>query len=100
VLPTSPVRVRTPRTVGDLLNVVVRQHRGVVESDLPSTTGNTLRELLTSIRGPASAVDAAVYAALTVAGRRRAAGLGNHGAAWERDQSSRGELSADRDGTP
>jgi bacterial polymer biosynthesis proteins, WecB/TagA/CpsF family len=100
VLPTSPVRVRTPRTVGDLLNVVVRQHRGVVESDLPSTTGNTLRELLTSVRGPGSAADAAVYAALTVAGRLRGAGPGNRGAAWERDQSSRGETSAGREGTP
>lgn len=99
VVPTSaPVRVYTPRTVAGLVAVLARQSRGVAELGTTSTTVRSIKALLGSVRGPASAADALCYGALTALGRlkaHRAIGRGNAG--WERDLSSRvapGDLTA------
>ncbi|GAB2457984.1 GT2 family glycosyltransferase [Conyzicola lurida] len=86
VVETEPVRVRTPRRLDGLLAILRRQRRGNRETTAPSTTRSTLRELAASVRGPLSAVDAAAYAALTLAGRTARSGSA---AAWDRDESSR-----------
>lgn len=88
VLETIPIRVRTPRSVRRLVAVLTRQHRGNAQSATASTTGDSMRELVSSIHGPLSALDAAAYAAFALAGRlarvRKRATV-----AWERDDSSR-----------
>jgi glycosyltransferase involved in cell wall biosynthesis len=93
VLDTVPVVVRTPRKSYALLAVLARAYRGNAEQDSAGSggsTGRTRRELLVSIKGPITAVDAAVYAAFAVLGRRRAQLSGAPAAAgWERDNSSR-----------
>lgn len=87
-LDCAPVIVRTPRSAKALLAILKRVYRGNAElsSLAGSHTGRTVRELAGSVRGPLSAVDAAVYAAFAVTGRvarrRRPSG-------WERDDSSR-----------
>jgi GT2 family glycosyltransferase len=87
IVDTEPVRVRTPRSTAGLLAILARQHRGTAEARTTDTTADTARELLASVRGPLSLVDAAVYAALTLAGRRqRRRYVSGH---WERDESSR-----------
>jgi len=103
VVGTPPVTVRTPRTARALLGVLRRYYRGQAElvgaGPVPASLGaggfgtrRTLRELLGSVRGPFSALDAAAYAGFVVAARvphrgarRGAAGRGR----WERDESSR-----------
>jgi len=87
VLETIPVRVRTPRSTRLLIAILARQRRGTVESQAASTTGASVRELVATVRGPVSALDAATYAGLTLAGRL--ARGGKHGQTWERDDSSR-----------
>ncbi len=92
VLPTEPVVVRTPRTRGSLLAVLRRSYRGNAQQDgqeSEATTSRTVRELLCSVRGPLSAVDAAVYAAFAAAGRRRPLLARKPATVWERDDSSR-----------
>lgn len=91
VVDAPPARVRTARDARDLLAVLARQRRGYVELGIAAHTGARARGLMASVRGPASAVDAAWYAALTLASRRRARRtLGRAGAPeWERDGSSR-----------
>ncbi|MCP1414119.1 WecB/TagA/CpsF family glycosyltransferase [Paenarthrobacter sp. A20] len=91
VLPTEPVVVRTPRTRVSLLAVLRRSYRGNAQQDGQdsATTSRTVRELLSSVRGPFSAVDAAVYAVFAAAGRRRPLLVRKPAAAWERDDSSR-----------
>lgn len=92
VLPTDPVVVRTPRTSASLLAVLRRAYRGNAQQDAVTGGGSmsrTLRDLLASVRGPLTAVDAAVYAAFAGAGRRRAFQLRKAEVAWERDNSSR-----------
>ena len=86
IVPTEPVRVRTPRSVSGLLAVLTRQSRGntAVHS---STTSATVRALIAGVHGPLGLADAFVYALLTVVGRRRA--LTGKKADWERDESSR-----------
>ncbi|MDP9934152.1 glycosyltransferase [Paenarthrobacter nicotinovorans] len=89
VLPTEPVVVRTPRTSAALLSVLRRTYRGNAEQDLASggvTSGRTVRELLSSVRGPWTAFDAAVYVAFAGAGRRK---MRRSSGAWERDNTSR-----------
>jgi hypothetical protein len=94
VVPTEPSVVKTPADIKSLLAIRRRSHRGAVElsadGHLPDErTQNTSRytavAVVRAIRGPRSAVDAAVYLGVVVAARwgsRRA-----H--AWERDESSR-----------
>jgi len=92
VLPTEPVVVRTPRTCGALLAVLRRTYRGNAELDAVSGSGSavrTVRELLSSVRGPLSLFDAAVYVAFAGAGRRRALFPAGAAVPWERDESSR-----------
>ncbi|POH63429.1 MULTISPECIES: WecB/TagA/CpsF family glycosyltransferase [Cryobacterium] len=91
VVPTgSPVRVFTPRTVASLVAVLARQYRGVSELGTESTTAGSIRSLVASVRGPASAADVVCYGLLTVLGRLRAHRVVSRGrAGWERDLSSR-----------
>ncbi|ASN20410.1 WecB/TagA/CpsF family glycosyltransferase [Arthrobacter sp. YN] len=92
VLPTGPVVVRTPRTRSALLAVLRRSYRGNAEQDgqeAGATTSRTVRELLASVRGPLSAVDAVVYVAFAVVGRRRPLLGRSVATGWERDDSSR-----------
>ncbi|GAB3604653.1 hypothetical protein GCM10027413_00620 [Conyzicola nivalis] len=89
VVPTEPVRVRTPRSLAGLLAILTRQRRGNLGAPAQSTTTTTVIELLSSVRGPFALIDATVYAALTSVGRRRARRAGSANA-WERDDSSRG----------
>ncbi|MGA8787919.1 MAG: WecB/TagA/CpsF family glycosyltransferase [Paenarthrobacter sp.] len=92
VLPTVPVVVRTPRTRSALMAVLRRTYRGNAEQDgqeAAAATSRTVRELLASVRGPLSAVDAAVYVAFAVAGRRRPLVGRSVAAGWERDDTSR-----------
>lgn len=88
VLKTEPVLVRTPRTASELLRTLHRVYRGVQEqAGESSSTFRTVSQLLQTVRGPLSAVDACVYAGFAAAGRwsqRQTA----HGS-WERDESSR-----------
>ncbi len=84
VLDTPPAIVRTPRTAAALLATLRRTSRGNAESGV-STAGDSLRQLLASVRGPRSAADAAAYAWFALAGRRQT----GPGARWERDLSSR-----------
>ena len=91
VVPTgSPVRVFTPRTAAGLIAILARQYRGVSELGTESTTGGSIRSLVASVRGPASATDVICYGLLTLLGRlktHRALSRGRTG--WERDLSSR-----------
>ena len=85
IVPTLPVVVRTPRSTGALLAVLRRQVRGPVELGV-DTSRSTVRELLSTVTGPLTLLDAIVYACLAAAsrgGRSRAHGR------WERDTSSR-----------
>ncbi|TDT76566.1 exopolysaccharide biosynthesis WecB/TagA/CpsF family protein [Arthrobacter sp. AG258] len=88
VIACPPVTVRTPRTGKALLATLRRVYRGNNElRDVPGTqSGRTARQLAHSIKGPGSAVDAAVYAAFALAGR---AARRRKNTAWERDDSSR-----------
>ncbi|MFE8886133.1 WecB/TagA/CpsF family glycosyltransferase [Pseudarthrobacter enclensis] len=92
VVQCAPATVRTPRTTGSLLKTLGRNYRSnVILRDVPgSHTMQTLRDLVGSVSGPRSAVEAGVYAAFALAGRlhaRRWVGL--ESAAWESDESSR-----------
>ncbi len=88
VVACPPVTVRTPRTGKALLATLKRVYRGNNElRDIPGArAGRTARQLAHSIKGPGSAVDAAVYAAFALAGR---AARRRKNPAWERDDSSR-----------
>ncbi|MDQ6740855.1 MAG: glycosyltransferase, partial [Actinomycetota bacterium] len=89
VLETPPVRVHTPRRGKDLVAVLRRVYRGNAEqSNSGGSAGRTIAQLLHSVRGPLSAMDGAVYAGFSLAGRRSAAQPPS--ILWERDDSSRG----------
>lgn len=94
VLPTIPVQVKTPRTVGSLLAILRRNYRGQQEllrqDQAASTTRSTLGQLARSISGPVSAWDALVYVGMVAVARgsKKPAATGA-GAVWERDDSSR-----------
>ena len=83
VLDVDPVVIRPPRTPRDQLEVLHRVYRGNAEQNgdagQHSTASQTFGEVLRSIRGPLSAVHAAVYLGFAVAGRQGAAGSGT----WE-----------------
>lgn len=89
VVAAPPMRVRTPRDTKGLLAVLTRQRRGYVELGITSHAKSRGRALVTSIRGPRSAVDAAWYSMLTVVSRQRASQRRLDEPAWERDASSR-----------
>ncbi|WP_448258196.1 glycosyltransferase [Microbacterium aurum] len=90
VVATAPMLVRTPRDTEGLLAVLVRQRRGYVEIGISSHAAARGRELVRSVRGPASAVDAAWYALFTIIARRRAEkAMRRRARTWERDASSR-----------
>ncbi|MCP2032787.1 glycosyltransferase involved in cell wall biosynthesis [Okibacterium sp. HSC-33S16] len=90
IVPTLPMRVRTPRDLSGLLAVLTRQRRGQVELGVPSTTTSRGRSLVASVRGPRSAGDMAWYVLLTAVARRRSRiALRARDRAWERDASSR-----------
>lgn len=88
IVTTVPVRVRTPRTTAALLTILRRNQRGVSEF-AGTSTSTSIKELITSIRGPASALDALAYSALAVASRLPRVGIRRGCAVWERDSTSR-----------
>lgn len=91
VVDTDAVVVRTPRTVPALLSVLRRTYRGnadLAEHGVESATARTVSDLIGTIRGPVSAIEVVVYAALVLCGRRLAR---RPGARWDRDDSSRVE---------
>lgn len=87
VLHTAPVVVRTPRTITDLDAILRRTYRGNAQQAVPVSAASRLPELLRTIRGPVSVLDAAVYGIFALRGR--VAGRKAGRAAWERDESSR-----------
>ena len=90
IVTTIPVRVRTPRTTSALLAILRRNQRGVSEFHAGSAS-TSVRELLLSIRGFTSALDACAYAILALLSRLPKTTLQKRGApaVWERDNSSR-----------
>lgn len=90
ITPSTPMRVRAPRTTPALLGVLTRHRRGQLELDEQSDSTRRVRSLIGSIRGVPSAFDAATYIGLTLIARyrsRRRVGLGT--SEWERDRSTR-----------
>ncbi|TPV49820.1 WecB/TagA/CpsF family glycosyltransferase [Pseudarthrobacter phenanthrenivorans] len=87
ILECPPVTVRTPRSAEALLATLRRVYRGNAElrGVAGSHTSRTFRELVSSIHGPAAALDAAVYASFAILGRVHRSAVGR----WERDESSR-----------
>ncbi len=95
IIATTPVRVRTPRTVRGLLAILGRVYRGNAELSGPTTPGErgaglrtsqTARELLATVDGVGPALDAATYAMLVLLARLMAR---RRAIRWERDESSR-----------
>jgi glycosyltransferase involved in cell wall biosynthesis len=89
VLDTPPVMVRTPRRAGALLAILRRNYRAQADLGGATTTSQTVRELLGTIRGPRSAIDAAVYAGFVALARLRRRQRPDSAGVWERDESSR-----------
>ena len=87
VLDSLPVRVRTPRSVRRLVAMLERHRRGTLKAETPSTTSTSLRGVASTIRGPVSAYDAAVYSAFALASRL-AVGRA-HAVGWVREESGR-----------
>ena len=90
ILSGPAVTVRMPRTAGGLLAVLVRSRPGTAEQSL-DTGALSAKELLGTITGPGSAVDAACFVGFALAARYRTARRTMHAArardarAWERD---------------
>lgn len=87
------VVVRTPRTTRALLQVMTRARNGPAEQSI-DTKGSTLRELLGTVIGLRTAVDAVCYAALAVSARqlaRRSMRSGENAGRliWQRDDTTR-----------
>ena len=86
VLATDPVIVRTPRDLSSLLRILRRGLRaGAARGEV--TSRRTARELVRTIRGPRTAVDAIAYAAIVVWARRGPGARRED--RWGRDDSSR-----------
>jgi hypothetical protein len=94
VVATDPAVVRTPVDVKSLLAIRRRSHRGAAEVPADqhgsnprtrSTSRSTAVTAVRTIRGPGSALDAAVYLGIAVAARWG----GSRARVWERDDSSR-----------
>ncbi|OMH23920.1 hypothetical protein BKD30_10865 [Tersicoccus phoenicis] len=96
VIATTPVVIRTPRTTGALVATLGRVYGGVAQLDggepvADRGSGSGLRNLLASIDGARTTIDAAVYAGIVAAARLRlrlSAALREPGH-WARDESSR-----------
>ena len=106
IVDCTPVVVAVPRRARDLVHTLRRTYRGKVENrpehgvderarGITSSALGDLRRIAAS--GPASAIDAAVYAGFAIGGRLRLAlshRVGaSHAAGWERDDSSRADTS-------
>ncbi|MCX5041677.1 glycosyltransferase [Aldersonia sp. NBC_00410] len=85
VVPTEPTLVATPRDSRSLIRTLRRVYQGTNDQPGGSSSGRSLKTVLTSVRGPRSAIDTSVYVAFALAGRRR----GRTQVRWERDESSR-----------
>ena len=81
------VVVRMPLTVRELTSVLARSRRGGAEQSM-DTGRASLHELLSTVTGPMSAVDAICFASVSVSARLRAR---QPPRGWERDRSTRGE---------
>ena len=93
VVATDPSVIRTPADVRSLVAILGR-HRGGAEllasehgthGRVRDTGLDTALSVVATVRGPRSAVDAAVFLGIALAGRRRQRGS----LVWERDASSR-----------
>jgi len=89
VLDTPPVMVRTPRRADALLAILRRNYRAQADLGGASTTSQTVRELIGSVRSTRSAIDAAVYAGFVALARLRRRPPPDSAGVWERDESSR-----------
>lgn len=95
VVDAPPVVVTAPRATRSLLRVLRRTYRGnaavrAARGGPPGAgTRSTAAELAGTVRGPRSAVDAGVYAALVALARVRRGSRAVPGTRWERDESSR-----------
>jgi glycosyltransferase involved in cell wall biosynthesis len=89
IVTTVPVKVRTPRTTAALITILRRNRRGA--SEFEGTTASTsLKEVLLSVRGLTSAIDAGAYVILAFVSRVPHARAGTGAAVmWERDGTSR-----------
>jgi hypothetical protein len=90
VVATDPAVVTTPADTKSLLAILRRSHRGNIEMSTdglrPQTTSlDSAVAIVRTIRGPQSAVDAAVYIGMAVAKRWAV----RQAQVWERDESSR-----------
>jgi hypothetical protein len=90
VLDVDPVVVRPPRSLKDHMAVMRRVCRANAQVNRMegqrSSTAKTVSELIRSVRGLLSAVDALIYAGFAIAGRK---GARVPRPGWERDSSSR-----------
>jgi hypothetical protein len=90
---TDPSVVKTPADAKSLLAILRRGHRCGTElfaqghglAASPNTSVDTAVTVVAAIRGPQSAVDAAVYLGMALAARWRF----RNAHVWERDESSR-----------
>ncbi|MGX1163216.1 exopolysaccharide biosynthesis WecB/TagA/CpsF family protein [Arthrobacter sp. SLBN-100] len=87
ILTTKALVVRTPRTITGLNSILRRTYRGNAEQGGTIRVSGRLAELLATVNGPTSAMDAAVYTFFAV--RARVPGRKAGTAVWERDDSSR-----------
>jgi GT2 family glycosyltransferase len=94
VVATDPSVVKTPADVKSLLAILRRGHRSGAElsadrhgphARIMNTSLDTALAVVRTIRGPRSAVDAAVYLGMALAARWRF----RNAHVWERDESSR-----------
>lgn len=97
IVPTEPVIVRTPRTRTALLSVLRRTTSANTEffagtdaadRQIGPSTRQTMQRLLKTVRGPGSALDAAVYVGFAVAARLSRSSAGDRDR-WARDETSR-----------
>jgi hypothetical protein len=94
VVATDPSVVKTPADAKSLLAILRRGHRSGAElsadghgphARIRNTSLDTAVAVVRTIRGPRSAVDAAVYLGMALAARWRF----RNAHVWERDESSR-----------
>jgi hypothetical protein len=94
VVATDPAVVTTPADTKSLLAILRRSHRGKTEMSTdglgpqartPNTSVDSAVAIVRTIRGPRSAVDAAVYIGMAFAKRWAV----RQAQVWERDESSR-----------
>ena len=94
VVATDPSVVKTPADAKSLLAIKRRGNRGNAEllagehgpgGRVRDTSLDTARSVAATVRGPRSAVDAAVYLGIALAGRHQY----RTSQVWERDESSR-----------